>query len=63
MENLKDIRIYHAFVLHGSIGDVEHILEFIRSQTSSRVVFERHSGNYLRIVEERPYNPLGGSHD
>ena len=58
-EDLRQIRINHAFVLHASIEDIEKILKFIQSDTDTRIVYERHSGNHLRIIEEKP----GGAAD
>jgi len=52
MENLKtEISLYHGLILRGSIEDIERILNFIQSETDSKLIYRHHSGRYLQIVE------------
>jgi len=52
LESLKtSIDLYHAIVLRGTIEDIERILEFIQSETDSKLIYRHHSGRYLKVIE------------
>ena len=57
---IRDIELFHGLVLKASVEDAESILAFIE-RTNAELIFQRHSANYLRIVEER--NTESDRHD
>jgi hypothetical protein len=48
---IYEIRLNHAVVLNCSVGEFERILDFINSSTNAKVIYQRHSMSFLKIIE------------
>jgi len=53
-EDIRKIRITHAYVFHADLDDAEKIKHFILDETEAHLIFERHTGNFIRVIEEKP---------
>lgn len=48
---IRSVEFFHAVVFKSSADVAEDILAFLE-QCNAQVIFQRHSGRYLRITEE-----------
>lgn len=60
-ESLQSVRLNHALVLSCRLPEFERIKEFITKNTDSRLIFEKHSLRFLKIIEENE-QPRGDRH-
>ena len=51
--DLKGIRLCHALVFSSTIEDFERLREIISRNEDIRLIYEKHSASYLKIVEDR----------